>query len=757
MLTTMLGAGVCAGILAIPPLRRSMLTRHIQTLFNRALPRMSATEAAALEAGTTGPEAAFFSGQFSPREIESRQISQLTAEECLFISTKLDPLLKQIDDQTIMQEGDLPAHVWSYLKEHRFFGLCIPKAMGGLGFSHRAHSDIVMRIAAVSPNLAVTVMVPNSLGPAELLQHYGTPEQIAYWLPRLAQGLEVPCFALTSPWAGSDAAAIPDLGTVVALDASKEGQAGLSVDELGLKLNWNKRYITLAPVATVMGLAFQTQDPHNYLGKGRDLGISVALIPTSHPGVKAGKRHHPMNAAFMNGPTEGRDVVIPLSWVIGGAQQLGAGWRMLMECLATGRAISLPALGASMARQTAVTVCRYARVREQFKLPLGKFHAVAEPLGKLAINAHLAECLRTFAVDALDAGERSSVLSAIAKYHLTELGRESLILGMDVLGGKAICQGPSNLLATSWQMAPIAITVEGANILTRALIIFGQGAVRSHPHVLAEMNSAKDRSAEGLQKFDAAFWSHMRKVLKDVLRAPLSQVTGTWQQGTPRDLKFLENEVRQAQRIAVNYSFIVEMLMLRLGGDLKRLELLSARLADILSGLVFAAAVYRDAAHRDFAYGKLSGAQRALVVASMRHALHRAEVAMINLLDNVPGRAFGWMLRSVTLPCGARVRAVSDQLLLSIAATALNEPKFLEIFEQGLLPGREVADSVHQDLFRAHLLASELTKAGVTGAQMRDTAWVAAQPAELQDAMREYRIHVDRLIQVDSFGEWTHH
>ena len=340
----------------------------------------------------------------------------------------------------------------------------------------------------------------------------GTPEQIAYWLPRLAQGLEVPCFALTSPWAGSDAAAIPGLDTIVALDASKEGQAGLSVDELGLKLNRNKRYITLAPVATVMGLAFQTQDPHNYLGKGRDLGISVALIPTSHPGVKAGKRHHPMNAAIMNGPTEGQDVVIPLSWVIGGAQQLGSGWRLLMECLATGRAISLPALGASMARQTAVTVSRYARVREQFKLPVGKFHAVAEPLAKLAINAHLAECLRTFAVDALDAGERSSVLSAIAKYHLTELGRESLILGMDFLGGQSHLPGPFEFVGH--QLA------DGANILTRALIIFGQGAVRSHPHVLAELKSAKDRSAEGLQKFDAAFWSHLRKVLKDVLRAP---------------------------------------------------------------------------------------------------------------------------------------------------------------------------------------------------------------------------------------------
>jgi acyl-CoA dehydrogenase len=759
MITPVLALAAGAAVLGIPGLRRQVLTRHIQRAYARALPRMSETEAAALEAGTSGAEAAFFVGEFNPRAFEARAPQRLSAEEQAFIADIVDPLLKRLDDYAIMQAGDLPAEVWAYLREHRFFGLCIPKDQGGLGFSHRAHSDIVMRIAAVSASTAVTVMVPNSLGPAELLMHYGTPDQKTYWVPRLARGEEIPCFALTSPWAGSDAASIPDTGVIVPLDPSAALDKPLPVEQLGLRLRWNKRYITLAPVATVMGLAFQTQDPNNLLGRGENLGISVALIPANHPGVNIGKRHRPMNAAFMNGPTEGDDVVIPLQWVIGGAEKVGHGWRMLMECLSTGRAISLPANGVALTKQTAVVASRYARVREQFKMPVGKFHAVAQPLAQIGINAHLSHCLRTFAVDALDAGERSSVASAIAKYHLTEMARESVLHGMDIVGGKGICQGPSNLLGTGWLLSPIAITVEGANILTRSLIIFGQGAVRSHPNVLEEMRTAKDSSPEGLARFDRAFWSHMRKVGFDTLRADLSKFAGIYQPAAKTELSFLATPVRQAQRLAINFSFITEMLMLRLGGDLKRLELLSARLGDVVSYLYMAAAVYRDAAQREWPEDQASKERRLLVETSMHYALYRAEQAMVALMDNVPGGLMRFYLKQATMPLGPRIPAMKDSKWLALANAMLNCPEVVAMFEDGLLPGASLESGTQRDLAHAHSLVCKLTRQApdrpaLKDAQLRDPSQLAHRPDGLQAEVAEYRRIVDRLIQVDSFGEW---
>ncbi len=715
---------------------------------------LSATESAALQAGTPGFEARFFEGRFEAADLLARTPSRLSAEERAFIEDIVDPLLRRLDDWAITQAGDLPADVWQYLKTHRFFGLCVPRELGGLGFSHRAHSDIVMRIAAVSPSVAVTVMVPNSLGPAELLLHYGTEPQRAHWVPRLARGEEIPCFALTSPWAGSDAASIPDVGEVVALDAADAGCTDLPVERLGLKLTWNKRYITLAPVATVMGLAFQTRDPNGYLGRGTELGISVALVPTNHPGVRTGRRHRPMTAAFMNGPTEGRDVVIPLSWVIGGPQQLGQGWRMLMECLAVGRAISLPALGVALAKHAAVTTARYARVREQFGMPIGRFHAVAEPLARTALQAHIAHCVRTFTVDGLDAGERSSVASAIAKYHLTELARDNLAHGMDILGGKAICQGPSNLLGSAWGLAPIGITVEGANILTRSLIIFGQGAVRSHPFVLREMASARDTSEAGLREFDRVFWAHARKIVGDCVLADLHPLCPPAGGGLPPALGFLRTELRQARRLARAFSFLCEVLMLKRGARLKREELVSARLADMLSGLYMAAAVVRDALQRDWDGRDADADLRLLVRLSTRHALAKASQAMGELVDNAEGTLWrGWLAQTVR-PFGAPAGRVSDAEHLALARALLENPQLLAVLEDGLLPGARLPHGVHQDLALAHEAACRFERSGWKNARLRDAHWRSTLSEEGAREVEEYLERVDRLIQVDAFGAW---
>ncbi len=755
MLTSLLiGAAGVAGVLGVPGLRRPLLTRHIQRAFARALPTLSATEAAALQAGTPGFEAQFFEGRFEPSALAARAPSRLSVEERAFIDDVVDPLLRRLDDWAILQAGDLPAEVWEYLKAHRFFGLCVPKELGGLGFSHRAHSDIVMRIAAVSPSVAVTVMVPNSLGPAELLLHYGTSAQREHWVPRLARGEEIPCFALTSPWAGSDAAAIPDVGVVVPLDAADTGRTDLPTERLGLRLRWNKRYITLAPVASVMGLAFQTQDPQGYLGRGAELGISVALIPTSHPGVRIGKRHQPMTAAFMNGPTEGEDVLIPLAWVIGGPQQLGQGWRMLMECLAAGRAISLPALGVALAKHSALTAARYARVREQFGLPIGRFHAVAEPLARSGIQAHIAHCVRTFTVDGLDAGERSSVASAIAKYHLTELARDTLEQGMDILGGKAICQGPNNLLGAAWGLAPIGITVEGANILTRSLIIFGQGAVRSHPFVLREMASARDGSEAGLREFDRVFWAHARKVVADCVLADLHPLWAPSRGGLPEPVRFLRRELREARRLARAFSFLCEMLMLRKGARLKREELVSARLADMVSGLYMAAAVVRDALQRDWAGRDSDADLRLLVRLSVRQALYSVSRAMSELVANAEGALWrGWLAQTVT-PFGAPVRPVSDAEHLELARAMLDNPRLVGVLEEGLLPGKTLDSGVHRDLALAHEAACRFERSGWKGSKLRDAAWRRSLSEEGAREVEQYLEWVERLIQVDAFGAW---
>ncbi|MBL8432949.1 MAG: acyl-CoA dehydrogenase, partial [Dechloromonas sp.] len=466
-----------------------------------------------------------------------------------------------VDDWKVTHElYDLPNEAWRYIKDKGFLGMIIPKKYGGLEFSAYAHSQVVTKLSTRSSALSVSVMVPNSLGPAELLLHYGTEEQKNHYLPRLARGIEVPAFALTSPWAGSDAASIPDTGVVC-----KGMWQGKEV--IGMRVNWDKRYITLAPVCTVFGLAFHLFDPDGLLGTKKHVGITCALVPYDHPGVDTGRRHFPLNAMFMNGPTRGKDVFMPLDFIIGGPKMAGQGWRMLMECLAAGRSISLPSSNAGMSQMIARTVGGYARVRSQFKMAVGRFEGVEEALTRIGAFTYMTNATRTMTAGAVDLGEKPSVVSAIAKYHVTERARQVANDGMDVVGGKGICLGPSNFLGRAYQQVPIAITVEGANILTRSLIIFGQGAIRCHPYLLAEMHAAHNQDArQGLVDFDKALWGHIGYTIRNGFRALWLGMTGSHFVGVNVDVApEVRRYYQQMTRFSTAFAFLADISLLVLG------------------------------------------------------------------------------------------------------------------------------------------------------------------------------------------------
>jgi acyl-CoA dehydrogenase len=506
----------------VPPLRRVLVTRPLLAGFRKVMPRMSQTERDALEAGTVGWDGELFSGRPAWERLLAIPQTRLTAEEQHFLDHEVETLCAMVSDwETTNVYKDLPPDVWRYIKEHGFLGMIIPKAYGGLGFSAYAHSQVITKLSTRSGTVAVTVLVPNSLGPGELLLQYGTDEQKRHYLPRLARGLEIPCFALTSPQAGSDAASIPDFGVVCW--GEHDGKR-----LLGLRVTWDKRYITLGPVATLLGLAFHAYDPEHLVGDRDDLGITCALIPTSHPGVAIGRRHMPLNAVFQNGPNSGRDVFIPMDWVIGGAPMLGKGWRMLMECLAAGRGISLPSSNTGMAKLTVRTTGAYARVRTQFKTPIGRFEGIEEPLTRMGGNLYMMDAARALTATIVDRGEKPAVLSGIAKLNITGRNREVINDAMDIAGGKGICMGPSNFLGAAYMQMPVSITVEGANILTRSLIVFGQGAIRCHPYVLREMAATQEHDrAKALREFDAALFGHIRFAARNFARTLLLGVTGT--------------------------------------------------------------------------------------------------------------------------------------------------------------------------------------------------------------------------------------
>src|SRR6185503_9444203 len=651
-----------AAVLNIPVLRRKIVSDPILAIYRRILPDMSQTEKEAIDAGTVWWDADLFSGKPDWDKLLATPAPRLNAEEQAFLDGPVEQLCEMCNDWEITHERqDLPEHVWQFIKDKGFLGMIIPKQYGGLGFSALAHSAVVMKLSTRSSTAAISVMVPNSLGPGELLLHYGTDQQKNHYLPRLAKGQEVPCFALTSPEAGSDAASIPDFGVVC-----KGTWQGREV--LGMRVTWDKRYITLGPVATLLGLAFRLYDPEGLLSEKKDLGITCALVPTNTPGVNIGRRHLPLNAAFQNGPNWGKDVFMPLDWIIGGPEYAGKGWMMLMGCLAAGRAISLPTSSVGGVKAVTRFTGAYARVRSQFKTPIGKLEGVEEALGRIAAHCYMMDATRVMTAGAVDLGEKPAVLSAIAKYHMTERARSSVNDAMDIVGGKGICLGPNNWIGRGYQMAPIAITVEGANILTRTLIIFGQGAIRCHPYVLREMRAAKEMTgAEAAREFDDAFTSHIGHVLRNGVRTFVYGITRASFAPVPKNCtQETKHYYRHVSRLSAAFAFLADLSMLAMGGVLKRKEKISGRLGDVLSMLYLVSATLKR--YED--QGRIKE-DLPLVRWAVRDALYNAQQAIDGILSNFPVKALATILRWTVFPLGMPYRPPLDSRNHECAKIAL--------------------------------------------------------------------------------------
>ncbi|MBE4158281.1 acyl-CoA dehydrogenase [Vibrio parahaemolyticus] len=642
-------------VFAVSGIRQSLISRKALALFKTVLPAMSQTEKEALDAGTVWWEAELFKGKPEWEKLHAIQAPKLSAEEQAFLDGPVNEVCAMVSDFQVTHElADLPPEVWQYLKDNKFFAMIIKKKYGGLEFSAYAQSLVLQKLTGVSGVLSSTVGVPNSLGPGELLQHYGTEDQKNYYLPRLAEGKEIPCFALTSPEAGSDAGSIPDYGVVC------KGEWE-SKEVLGMRLTWNKRYITLAPVATVLGLAFKLRDPEGLLGEKEDLGITCALIPTDVKGVEIGNRHFPLNVPFQNGPTRGKDIFVPIDFIIGGEKMAGQGWRMLVECLSVGRGITLPSNSTGGIKSAAMATGAYSRIRRQFKQPIGHMEGVEEPLARLGGNAYVMDAASNLTVAGIDLGEKPSVISAIVKYHCTHRGQQSIIDAMDIVGGKGICLGPSNFLARGYQGSPIAVTVEGANILTRSMIIFGQGAIRCHPYVLEEMNAAYSEASDAVEKFDKALAGHVSFTMSNLVRSIWFGLSdGLGSSAPTKDAT--KRYYQQLNRYSANLALLSDISMAVLGGSLKRKERLSARLGDILSQLYLSSATLKR-----FEQDGRPAEDLALVHWGLQDSLKQAEIAVDEFLANFPNKVIGRTLRVLIMPFGRVRKAPSDKLDSKVA------------------------------------------------------------------------------------------
>ena len=647
---------------AIKSLRRLLISNRLFSVYRKVMPRLSSTEREALEAGTVWWDAELFSGKPRWRRLLRQPAPQISEREQEFINGPVEELCLMLDDWEISDKHhDLPEPVWQFIRDNGFFGMIIPQAYGGLEFSAQANSAVVMKIASRNVTAAVTVMVPNSLGPGELLLHYGSDEQKSYYLPRLASGEEIPCFALTSPLAGSDAGAMPDKG-IVCMGEFKGKEV------LGLRVSWNKRYITLAPVATLLGLAFRAFDPDGLLGDKQDLGISCALIPAITPGVEIGNRHLPVGAVFMNGPTRGMDVFIPMDWIIGGQQRLGQGWRMLMQSLAAGRAISLPSLGVAGGKMASLLTGAYSRIRTQFDVPIGYFGGIEEPLSRIAGRTYRMDAARLLTLIALDQGEKPGVLSAINKYQLTEGNRQCILDAMDVHGGKGIIQGPNNYLAHAYQALPISITVEGANILTRSLIIFGQGAIRAHPCLLEEMKAVTGiANSKARRSFDNALFTHIGFTLSNTVRSLLLGLTGSRMTPAPAsgpNARYF----RQLSRMSAAFAFMADAVLVLLGGKFKFKEKLSGRMADILIHLYMASALLKR-----FEDDGRPADDLPLLQWGMEDSLYRIQQGLNGVIQNFPVPMLSRIVRLIVFPFGLPYSGPSDKTVKAVARILLSE------------------------------------------------------------------------------------
>ena len=734
----------------LPAMRRSMFSKPALHSFQKVMPPMSRTEKEAIDAGTTWWEGDLFRGKPDWQKLHNYPQPRLTEEEQAFLEGPVEEACRMANDFQITHElADLPPELWAYLKQHRFFAMIIKKEYGGLEFSAYAQARVLQKLAGVSGILAITVGVPNSLGPGELLQHYGTDEQKDHYLPRLARGDEIPCFALTSPEAGSDAGAIPDTGVVCM--GEWQGQ-----QMLGMRLTWNKRYITLAPIATVLGLAFKLSDPDHLLGDTEELGITCALIPTQTPGVEIGHRHFPLNVPFQNGPTRGKDIFVPIDFIIGGPAMAGQGWRMLVECLSVGRGITLPSNSTGSLKSIALATGAYAHIRRQFKVSIGKMEGIEEPLARIAGNAYVMDAAATLITSGIMLGEKPAVLSAIVKYHCTHRGQRAIIDAMDIAGGKGIMLGENNFLARAYQGAPIAITVEGANILTRSMIIFGQGAIRCHPWVLEEMNAA---AKNDLVAFDRALFSHIGHVGSNKVRSLWLGLTGGRTSAAPtRDVT--RRYYQQLNRLSANLALLSDVSMAVLGGSLKRRERISARLGDVLSQMYLASATlkrYDDEGRNE--------ADLPLVHWGVQDALHQAEVAMDDLLRNFPNRFVAGALRMVIFAGGRHCPAPSDKLdhklakllqLPSATRTRLGRGMYLTPSEHNpagqleqALQDVMAAEVIHERLCQQQKKHLSFTRLDALAQRALKEGWIDESEAKVltrAEASRLKAINVDEFV-----------
>jgi acyl-CoA dehydrogenase len=735
--------------------RRVMITKKLLDVYRGMLPKMSDTEREALEAGSVWWDGELFSGRPDWSQLVKQPIPKLSDEEQAFLDGPCEELCHMLHDWEVSHElNDLPPAVWAFIKEKKFFALIIPKKYGGLEFSAYANAMIITKLASRSATASSTVGVPNSLGPAELLLHYGTEEQKNHYLPGLASGAEIPCFALTSPQAGSDAAALIDNGVVC--KGNWEGK-----EIIGIRLNWDKRYITLAPIATVLGLAFKLYDPDHLIGDKDEYGITAALIPTKTKGVTIGRRHNPLSIAFLNGPTTGEDVFVPIDYIIGGQENAGKGWKMLVELLSVGRAITLPSSGCGGGQAAVYATGAYAHLRRQFNSPIANFDGVGEALTRIAGHTYIMNAAVSVTSTAIDQGEKPAVPAAILKYHCTEMARKVAIDAMDIHGGKGVMLGPNNYLGRGYMAAPIAITVEGANILTRSLIIFGQGAIRCHPFVLRELEAAQDEDTErGLEEFDSALFGHVGYAVSNMARAFWLALSHAKFSEVPLNTP-TRRYYQNINRYSAAFALATDFAMLTLGGKLKQKELLSARLGDVLSSMYLASSVLKH-----FENQGRKAADLPLVEWAIRTLMYQAQEQLHSFLRNFPNRPIAVFLRFLIFPRGRTYSAPTDKLVrkivdlvthptearerLSLQAYTTIEPgNPLGLLQEALVLGEKI-EPLRQKLRQAH--KEGLIKAEYLPHQVEQAEKAEIVSSEEATSLRDFHEKVLALTAVDDFA-----
>jgi acyl-CoA dehydrogenase len=743
-------------LLSVRPIRMAALIAPVFAAVKSILPRVSRTEQEALDAGTVGWDAELFSGRPNWEKLTAIRPLTLTEEEQAFLDGPTETACRMIDDWDIRHNrADLSPELWAFLRERGFLGMLIGKEHGGLGFSAQAQSMIVSKIASRSVAAGITVMVPNSLGPGELLEKYGTQAQKEKYLHRLATGQDVPCFALTGVHSGSDAGGMRDIGIVTR--GTWNGQ-----EALGVRLTFDKRYITLAPIATLVGLAFILKDPDNLLGRGEDIGITLALIPHDHPGLDIGRRHYPARQAFMNGPVRGKDMFVPIDYLIGGTDYAGQGWRMLMECLSTGRAISLPAIGSISIKATLRATSAYARVRRQFGIPVGLMEGVAEPLGEMVKRAYAFEAARRLTASMVDEGQRPAVIAGLLKYTTTEAMRDSMDDAFDIQGGRAIQDGPGNYLFGAYQALPVAITVEGANILTRTLMTFAQGVLRAHPYLLKEVQAAQDKDRRaGMAAFDTAFGGHTKFMLRNIVASLLHGLTNGAFASSPNDGP-MAGWYRKLHRYSQAFALVADWTTVVLGGSLKSKQKISGRMADLLGDLYLMSSTLK----RFDEEGRI-GEDKALVDAIMEDRIASMESSFGEVFDNFPNPVFAWAMRILCFPLGRHARRASDDTNYRLVRAVLKPGPFRDRLTTGVYHTTDPNDvtGVLEDAFIKVTEAEDIENRFIKAARRgvfdrrldRDAVADAVAAGVINDneagILRAADEATERAVQVDDFDK----